>query len=86
MCVCREDEAWLDIKLHCTSKDAFPRTDTAKALDCIPHLPGAADSKPSAPRVLPTNPDAVSLSDVTYDSSRGCSSWTSASAFFVQPG
>ena len=58
-------------------------TNTAKALDPVPHLPGASTSKPSAPRAVTTKPDAVSLSDVTYDNSNAR---TSASAFFVRPG
>ena len=84
VCLSREDEAWLDIKLHCTSKGAMPsENDSAKALNPVPHLPGASDSKPSAPRAVTTKHDAVSLSDVTYDRSNAR---TSASAFFVRPG
>ncbi|KAL3151709.1 hypothetical protein ABBQ38_012690 [Trebouxia sp. C0009 RCD-2024] len=85
--IAREDEAWLDIKLHCTSKDQVmpSRTDTAKALASATHLPGAADSKPSDARAVASRPDAISLSDVTYDGSSS-SSWASASAFFIQPG
>ena len=58
-------------------------SDSAKALNRVPHLPGASDSKPSAPRAVTSKPDAVSLSDVTYDRS---TARTSASAFFVRPG
>ena len=57
--------------------------DTAKALNPVPHLPGAATSKPSAPRAVTTKTEAVSLSDVTYDHSNAR---TSASAFFVRSG
>lgn len=86
VCLSREDEAWLDIKLHCTSKDpALPSsTNTPKPLGSTPHLPGAADGKPSGTRAVASRPDAVSLSDVTYDGSSS-SSWASASAFFLQP-
>ena len=57
------------------------RTDSAKAPGTFPSLPGADDSKPSAPRA--SKPDAVSLSDVTYDR---CDARTPASALFLRPG
>lgn len=94
VCPCREDEAWLDIKLHCTSQGTTPsRTDTAMALDQIPHLPGAGPNSPNdntqgkgtAPRVV-SHPDAVRLSDVSYDSKPTLNGRSSASAFFLQPG
>lgn len=96
VCLCREDEAWLDIKLHCTSQGTAPkRVDTAMALDQIPHLPGAASNSPAeqgpqegklgAPEAK-SHPDAVRLSDVSYDSKTTLCGRSSASAFFLQPG
>ncbi|KAL0040033.1 hypothetical protein WJX79_003372 [Trebouxia sp. C0005] len=91
--IAREDEAWLDIKLHCTSQGtAASRTDEAMALDQIPHLPGADPNSPDdkvmgksdAPRAA-SHPGAVRLSDVGYDSKPALCGRSSASAFFLQP-
>ena len=83
VCLCREDEAWLDIKLHCTG--TLAQNDSAKALNDIPKLPGAAANKPAAAAAA-ANPDAVSLMDLSYDDKSGFRGRSSASAFFVQPG
>ncbi|DBA82863.1 TPA: hypothetical protein ACH3X1_006657 [Trebouxia sp. C0004] len=81
--IAREDKAWLDIKLHCTSRGTVTSgSDIAKTFNPVPHLPGASDSKLSGPRAVTTKPDAVNLSDVTYDRSNARAS---ASAFFVRP-